>query len=147
MSEAVYKLNLPPETFRARRAWSDMQDFVAAVARASGLVADRADLLGELLTGNDLRGVFSHGTRQVCRYARMMRDGELNVHPEVKVLQRESDERGDGRGRRPRLLPDVRGDSASHREGAGIGRGRPHRRKTTGISAPPASTRGCRWST
>ena len=78
MSEAVYKLNLPPETF-VRVAHGDMQDFVAAVARAAGLVADRAALLGELLTGNDLRGVFSHGTRQVCRYARMMRDGDLNV--------------------------------------------------------------------
>ena len=63
MSEAVYKLNLPPETF-VRVAHGDMQDFVAAVARAAGLVADRAALLGELLTSNDLRGVFSHGTRQ-----------------------------------------------------------------------------------
>ena len=86
MSEAVYKLNLPPETF-VRVAHGDMQEFVAAVARAAGLVADRAALLGKLLMGNDLRGVFSHGTRQVCRYARMMRDGELNVNPNVKVLR------------------------------------------------------------
>ena len=45
MTEAVYKLNLPPETF-VRVPHGDMQDFVAAVARAAGLVADRADLLG-----------------------------------------------------------------------------------------------------
>ena len=86
MTEAVYKLNLPPETF-VRVPHGDMQGFVAAVARAAGLVADRADLLAELLTSNDLRGVFSHGTRQICRYARMMRDGDLNVNPDVKVLQ------------------------------------------------------------
>ena len=87
MTDAVYKLNLPPETF-VRVPHGDMQDFVAAVARASGLAADRAGLLGKLLTGNDLRGVFSHGTRQVCRYARMMRDGDLNVDPDVKVSAR-----------------------------------------------------------
>ena len=86
MTDAVYKLNLPPETF-VRVPHGDMQDFVAAVARASGLAADRAGLLGKLLTGNDLRGVFSHGSRQVCRYARMMRDGDLNVDPDVKVLR------------------------------------------------------------
>ena len=86
MTEAVYKLNLPPETF-VRVPHGDMQDFVAAVARAAGLVADRAALLGALLTSNDLRGVFSHGTRQICRYARMMRDGDLNVNPEVTVLR------------------------------------------------------------
>ena len=82
MTEAVYKLNLPPETF-VRVLHGDMEGFVAAVARAAGLVADRADLLGELLTSNDLRGVFSHGTRQICRYARMMRNGDLNVNPAV----------------------------------------------------------------
>ena len=86
MTEAVYKLNLPPATF-VYVPHGDMQGFVAAVARAAGLVADRADLLAELLTSNDLRGVFSHGTRQICRYARMMRDGDLNVNPAVKVLQ------------------------------------------------------------
>lgn len=87
MTEAVYRLNLPPEKDFARVPHGDMRGFVAAVARASGLVADRADLLGELLTGNDLRGVFSHGTRQIARYARTMRDGGLNVNPDVAVIR------------------------------------------------------------
>ena len=86
MSGAVYKLNLPPETF-VRVAHSDMRSFVATAARASGLVADRAALLAELLTANDLRGVFSHGTRQIARYARAMRDGNLNTAPDVKVVR------------------------------------------------------------
>ena len=87
MAEAVYKLNLPPEGDFVRVPHGDMQRFVADVARASGLVADRADLLAELLTGSDLRGVFSHGTRQIARYAQRMRDGDLNVAPDVKVIQ------------------------------------------------------------
>ena len=87
MTEAVYKLNLPPEEDFVRVPHGDMLGFVAAVARASGLVADRADLLAELLTGSDLRGVFSHGTRQIARYARTMRDGDLNVDPDVRVIQ------------------------------------------------------------
>ena len=87
MAEAVYKLNLPPEQDFVRVRHGDMQDFVVSVARASGLVPDKADLLAELLTGNDLRGVFSHGTRQIARYARTMRDGDLNVDPDVKVIQ------------------------------------------------------------
>ena len=39
MTEAVYKLNLPPEQDFVRVPHGDMQGFVAAVARASGLVA------------------------------------------------------------------------------------------------------------
>ncbi len=87
MTEAVYKLNLPPDEDFVRVPHGDMQGFVAAVARESGLVADKADLLAELLTGSDLRGVFSHGTRQIARYAQMMRDGDLNVAPDVKIIQ------------------------------------------------------------
>ena len=87
MTEAVYKLNLPPDEDFVRVSQGDMQGFVASVARASGLVPDKADLLAELLAGSDLRGVFSHGTRQIARYARMMRDGDLNVDPDVKVIQ------------------------------------------------------------
>ena len=86
MTDPVYKLNLPPET-SLRVPHADMRAFVAAVARASGLAPGRADLLAELLTANDLRGVFSHGTRLLCRYARMMRDGDLNPAPDVKLVR------------------------------------------------------------
>ncbi len=86
MEHTPYKLNLPPETcFRVDHA--DVRRFVAAVAKASGLVDDRAELLAELLTANDLRGVFSHGTRQIARYARSIRDGRLNADPEVRVAR------------------------------------------------------------
>jgi L-2-hydroxycarboxylate dehydrogenase (NAD+) len=46
--------------------------------------ADRS-LLAELLVRNDLRGVFSHGSRQVATYARDIRDGKLNPRPALRV--------------------------------------------------------------
>lgn len=49
--------------------------------------ADKADLLADLLTANDLRGVFSHGTRQVATYAILMRDGKLNSKPEPRIVK------------------------------------------------------------
>jgi LDH2 family malate/lactate/ureidoglycolate dehydrogenase len=47
---------------------------------------EHSTLLAELLVSNDLRGVFSHGSRQMRDYARLMRDGKLNPHPEVHVV-------------------------------------------------------------
>jgi L-2-hydroxycarboxylate dehydrogenase (NAD+) len=61
--------------------------FVAAAARQAGLNDKRADLLARLLTDNDLRGVFSHGTQQIATYARLMRDGRLNPDPDLKVVR------------------------------------------------------------
>jgi LDH2 family malate/lactate/ureidoglycolate dehydrogenase len=57
------------------------------VGQAAGLPPDKADLLADLLATNDLRGVFSHGTRQIATYARLMRDGVLNAHPAPVVVQ------------------------------------------------------------
>ncbi|MFA6107122.1 MAG: Ldh family oxidoreductase, partial [Candidatus Latescibacterota bacterium] len=57
-----------------------------SAVQAVGLPVDRAALLADLLTTNDLRGVFSHGTRQVATYARLMRDGRLNPAPRVTTV-------------------------------------------------------------
>ena len=46
---------------------------VSTAAQTVGLTAEKA----ELLTKNDLRGVFSHGTQQIATYAILMRDGQL----------------------------------------------------------------------
>ena len=64
--------------------------FVARAATHVGLPSDKAQLLADLLTGNDLRGVFSHGTQQIATYAILMRDGTLNNKPDVTVV-RETD--------------------------------------------------------
>ncbi|MBI3972635.1 MAG: Ldh family oxidoreductase [Chloroflexi bacterium] len=64
-----------------------LRELVAALAQRAGMTAEKAALLAELLVLNDLRGVFSHGSRQIATYARDMRDGKLNPRPEVKVLR------------------------------------------------------------
>lgn len=79
-------MNIPPETY-IRVTATDLQDFSGRLGRAAGLEPARADLLAELLTANDLRGVVSHGTRQLATYARLLRDGKLNPHPEVATVR------------------------------------------------------------
>ncbi len=79
-------MNIPPDAF-VRVSASDLQAFSARLARAAGLPQARADLLAELLTGNDLRGVFSHGTRQLATYTRLFRDGMLNADAQPSVVR------------------------------------------------------------
>lgn len=82
-------MNLPPETY-IRVAPQDMRAFVTQVCQVVGLPPNKAGLLAELLVANDLRGVFSHGTRQIATYARLMRDGRLNPQPEVRTVHETS---------------------------------------------------------
>jgi len=63
-----------------------LRDLVRAVGERAGMPADQAGLLADLLVSNDLRGVFSHGSRQVATYARDLRDGKLNPRPDVTVV-------------------------------------------------------------
>jgi LDH2 family malate/lactate/ureidoglycolate dehydrogenase len=79
-------MNVPPvEHIRVPHA--DLHAFVSSAAQRVGLPVDRSELLAELLTTNDLRGVFSHGTRQIATYAVLMRDGALNNQPDVRVVR------------------------------------------------------------
>lgn len=82
-------MNVPPDSFVTVGA-DELRGFVAATARCVGLPAARADLLAELLVANDLCGVFSHGSRQIATYARLMRDGRLNPSPEPAVVRETS---------------------------------------------------------
>ena len=79
-------MNIPPETF-IRVPAAELGDFCRRLGCAAGLPGPRADLLAELLVGNDLRGVVSHGTRQIATYARLLRDGQLNPEPSVSTLR------------------------------------------------------------
>ncbi len=79
-------MNAPPKTF-IRVPHRDLQTFVSQAAQTVGLPEEKAELLAELLAGNDLRGVFSHGSQQIADYARLMRDGRLNPRPQVRVSQ------------------------------------------------------------
>ncbi len=79
-------MNQPPDDF-IRVSAEEMQPFIEQLGVASGLQQARAKLLADLLTTNDLRGVFSHGTVQMATYARLMHDGILNGNPRVVVVQ------------------------------------------------------------
>ena len=79
-------MNLPPSDFISVPHQA-LHQFVVTASTTVGLPEARAALLAELLTQNDLRGVFSHGTTQIATYARLMRDGILNPDPQVQVVQ------------------------------------------------------------
>lgn len=79
-------MNVVPSEF-IRVMPGDMRAFVEALYRAVGMSADRAALMAKLLVNTDLRGVFSHGTRQSVGYLRLMRDGQVNPNPEVTVAR------------------------------------------------------------
>src|SRR3954469_11227017 len=63
-----------------------LRQLVAAMGERAGMPEAQAGLLADLLVGNDLRGVFSHGSRQIATYARDMRAGKLNPRPAVRTL-------------------------------------------------------------
>ena len=63
----------------------DLRAFVSAVLDRAGVADQEAHLLADLLVANDLRGVFSHGSRQVATYARDIRAGRLNPRPAIRL--------------------------------------------------------------
>jgi LDH2 family malate/lactate/ureidoglycolate dehydrogenase len=78
-------MNVPPvEAIRvpAQR----LRDFVAELMARAGLEPGKAALLAELLVANDLRGVFSHGTRQAATYCVLVAEGKLNGTPQVRQV-------------------------------------------------------------
>lgn len=82
----IYKLNLPPERYVSVPA-ERLQRFARGIGLALGLPDAQAGQLAELLTGNDLRGVHSHGTRMIASYADEIRGGRLNPTPEPRVVR------------------------------------------------------------
>lgn len=80
----------PDESIRVPH--EDLRDFTARAGREAGLPEEKASTLATLLVRNDLRGVFSHGTRQLASYSDqgyvpMLRDGRLNADPDVDVVR------------------------------------------------------------
>lgn len=78
-------MNLPPTDF-LRVDHTELAAFIERTGLHVGLSAERAALLARLLTDNDLRGVFSHGTIQMATYARLLNSGILNPAPYVHVV-------------------------------------------------------------
>jgi LDH2 family malate/lactate/ureidoglycolate dehydrogenase len=63
-----------------------LHELVGTLAERAGAGEAQAVLLADLLISNDLRGVFSHGSRQIKDYARLFRDGRLNPRPQVRTI-------------------------------------------------------------
>jgi len=63
-----------------------MESFLYLLAQKAGMPEQKAAFLSKLLVKNDLRGIFSHGSRQMATYARIIRDNGLNPDPEVKIV-------------------------------------------------------------
>ncbi len=78
-------MNRPPDDFTPLSA-DTMRRFIQTVFEAAGVPTDKAQFLTQCLVENDLRGVFSHGTRQATAYVRHFTQGELNPAPQVTVL-------------------------------------------------------------
>ena len=78
-------MNVPPQEF-IPVAPERMRAFVTDAFVKAGLAPENAGLLARLLVTNDLRGVFSHGTRQVPAYVEHFRAGRLNPRPQVAVV-------------------------------------------------------------
>jgi LDH2 family malate/lactate/ureidoglycolate dehydrogenase len=78
-------MNAPPK--ESIRVDADLlAAFVTSCLENAGLRQAEAKQIGQLLSSNDLRGVFSHGTRQVRSYVSHFKNGRLNPAPEVCIL-------------------------------------------------------------
>jgi len=79
-------MNVVPKT--AIRVMPDaLRGLVKAAYLKAGLNDDHAQMMADALVAADLRGVFSHGTRQTASYLALFREGKLNPRPDVQVTQ------------------------------------------------------------
>ena len=78
-------MNQPPAN-ATRVPHPAMQGFLQQAAIKAGIPHAHADLLSQLLVASDLRGVLSHGSRQMVRYVREITSGGVNPTPDVKVV-------------------------------------------------------------
>jgi len=79
-------MNRPPQEF-TRVPVSELRAFATTSLKAAGLRSDHANQLAELLVNGDLRGVRSHGIRQLASYCPMLRNGQINPDPNLAVLK------------------------------------------------------------
>jgi LDH2 family malate/lactate/ureidoglycolate dehydrogenase len=64
-----------------------LERLVTKIYAGLGVPAADAAFLGRALVDADLRGVHSHGCRWVSVYARSIREGHYNLHPNVQAVR------------------------------------------------------------
>jgi LDH2 family malate/lactate/ureidoglycolate dehydrogenase len=78
---------------------TDLLDWTTRVFQHLNVRDEDAALIARYLVDVDLRGIVSHGTRQLRRYVPEFRDGLINTHPDIKILSAsETSARLDGDG-------------------------------------------------
>ena len=70
-------LRVPPD---------DLRGLVTSLFEKAGTSRQDAELMARLLVESDMRGVFSHGTKQTSGYVSKMLDGSVNPRPSVSVV-------------------------------------------------------------
>lgn len=81
-------MNKPPTNFRRVQA-DALRRFVEACLKACHLAAEYAELMAELLTRGDLRGVHSHGSQLLVGYVDYLQGGRINPTPEIRTVRDE----------------------------------------------------------
>lgn len=122
-------MNRPPDQFK-RIPFAQLRSFAAACLKASGMTPKYADQLADLLSNSDLRGVRSHGTRQILSYCGSQLNGDVNPTPDIQVVQ-ETDTSilvdGDGGlGYAPMMLATERAIAKAKEKKVAIGATRHH---------------------
>ncbi|MCC7262285.1 MAG: Ldh family oxidoreductase [Candidatus Latescibacteria bacterium] len=82
----LYLRNYPPPA-GIRVPPAPMRALVADLFVRAGHEPEGSSLLAELLVQNDLRCVFSHGTRKLPDYLPLLRQGGINARPQVRVVE------------------------------------------------------------
>src|SRR5438874_1615653 len=77
-------MNRPPAESTPVQA-AALREFVAQVFGRAGVPEEQAVMLADLLVTNDMRGVFSHGTRQAPAYVDHFREGRPPPGPQHEV--------------------------------------------------------------
>ena len=64
-----------------------LRDFIAIAFEKTGLRANDARVMGELMAEADLQGSDGHGVIRLVPYIRRIRGGAVNLHPNIHVVQ------------------------------------------------------------
>ena len=69
----------------ARYSKKHLSDFIASVFVASGMPKDHAGVIADLMTEADLNGSDGHGIFRLPGYVRRIREGGLNLTPDIRI--------------------------------------------------------------
>jgi len=65
----------------------NLRDFIARAFEKTGLPAEDARAMGELMAEADLQGSDGHGVIRLVPYIRRMKAGAVNLRPNIRVVQ------------------------------------------------------------